>query len=127
HHAIYVETEKTIGNGMLYHVEGNLLVGMRLECKPAKDPRKSITGVSSQHIGWITAQNHDSDRMKEICSTVPPPAAQLNLNGSRLDPSKPIRHCQHWVAEVIGALKEEGILEPLGPTDDPSIQLRSDS
>ena len=124
HHAIYVETEAAKGEGMIYHVVGNLLTGMELGFGAALDPLRSTTGVSKQHLGWITKENYHL--MKAVCSMIPPPTAQMALDGTKLDLSQPIRHCQHWVAEAIDALKTGGLLDPLGPTDDPTIQLRKD-
>lgn len=123
HHAIYVETDEVNEEGVLYHAVGSVLRGMKLDIRTDKDPLRSDTGVSRQQIGWVTKQNHH--RMQEVCLTIPPPAAQLALNGKKLNPSQPIRHCQHWVAEAIDALKAEGVLDPLGPTDDAGIQFRS--
>lgn len=92
---------------------------MTHEFKPAVDPLRSTTGLSKQQIGWVTKQNHH--RMEAVYRMVRPPTAQLALNGTRLNPSQPIRHCQHWVAEVVDALKAEKILDLY----DSSIQFRS--
>lgn len=61
-------------------------------------------------IGSIKAS--DVPRFEAICQGVPPPGAQLKLNGARKDPSKPIRRCGEWVQEVKEAVLAEGIITP---------------
>ncbi len=117
HHAIYVETDQAGQEGMLYDVTGTVLRGMEYRSRRGVDPRLSATGLSRQHVGWITKENYL--RMESVFQNIPPPTAQLALNGSRLDRSKPLRHCQHWATEAIDALKAEELLDPLGPTDNP--------
>lgn len=38
---------------------------------------------------------------------MPPPEAQLKLNGPPKDPSKPLRKCGEWVEEALARLVEE--------------------
>ena len=122
HHAIYVEIDQVAQTGMLHHVVDSILMGMEYQSRQGVDPLLSPTGLSRQHVGWITEENYLF--MEPVLQKITPPIAQLALNGSKLDPSRPIRHCQHWAAEGLDALKVEGFLDPLGPTDDPRIELR---
>lgn len=43
--------------------------------------------------------------LDELCRSISPPAAQMNLNGTRKDPTRPLRRCGEWVEEV----KEEAL------------------
>jgi hypothetical protein len=53
----------------------------------------------------------DVPLLEETCKSVPPPAAQVALNGRRLDPPKPLRRCAEWVQEVVAKALAEGVLK----------------
>ena len=97
-------------SGQIFHVIGNILTGMEFQTKPAKRPDDSQSYVpgSLKFIGRI--QNSDMSKLEQACRAVAPPGAQLRLNGTRKDPSKPIRRCGEWVHEVKEKVLSEGLV-----------------
>jgi hypothetical protein len=97
HVAIYVETKPKSdtheGSGIKYHVVGTILLGMEYTRETSQNYMLSPEYVDgADHlIGRISET--DIPLLEEICKSVPPPAAQVALNGRRLDPSKPLRRC----------------------------------
>lgn len=124
HHAIYVHLNKGSKEGLkgyLFHVIGSLQSGMALEVREEPHPFDTPTGDSVQQVGWVS---HDMFvDIERICKTIPPPEKQW-LGAKLLVRKTEIRHCQHWAAEAIDALRKEGILEPLGPSDNGAIIMR---
>ncbi|OIW34631.1 hypothetical protein CONLIGDRAFT_688526 [Coniochaeta ligniaria NRRL 30616] len=119
HHAVYVETGIDKG-GHLFHVTGDIRIGM-VFWQP--HPFDTTAGLSVQHIGWIS---HDKlVEIRVVCETIPPPPRQYE-GPKRLVPRHAIRHCQHWAADAIAALRERAILQPLGPGDDAAVVKRRD-
>ncbi|KAM0544116.1 hypothetical protein ACHAPJ_011998 [Fusarium lateritium] len=109
HVAIFIENGRE-GSGTIYHVIGNILLGMEFNIKPAKRPNLSESFVpgTQRQIGRI--QQADVARFEAVCQNNPPPGAQLRLNGRPKDPSKPIRRCGEWVNEVVDRALYEGII-----------------
>jgi hypothetical protein len=115
HVAIYVETKHKSydheGAGIKYHVVGTILLGMNYERQISEDYMLSPEYVAGadRHIGHIEAT--DIPLLERICESIPPPAAQVALNGRRLDPSKPLRRCGEWVQEVVAKALAEGVVK----------------
>ncbi|KAK0369697.1 hypothetical protein CABS03_01686 [Colletotrichum abscissum] len=109
HVAIFIEDGQH-GSGTIYHVIGNILVGMEFQIKPAKRPDLSESFVpgTQRQLGRI--QKADVVSFEALCRSVPPPGAQLKLNGRPKDPSKPIRRCGEWVHEVADKALSQGII-----------------
>ena len=109
HVGIFVETESD-GSGRIYHVVGNILMGMNYEKKRAKQPDLSETFIvgSKKLIGQVGISK--MDQFEAICQAIPPPGAQLKLNGEPIDPSIPIRRCAEWVEEVLEQLRKDNIM-----------------
>lgn len=57
------------------------------------DSPEFVTGTDLL-IGEIAEA--DMSLLEGICESTPPPAAQVALNGRRLDPSKLLRRCGEW-------------------------------
>lgn len=118
HVAIYVKTnprsKDSEGSGIKYHVVGTILLGMKYTRETSENYMLSpeyITGAD-RLIGSIAET--DVPLLERICESIPPPAAQVALNGRRLDPSKPLRRCGEWVQEVVAkALAEVVVGEDL--------------
>ncbi|KAK5652948.1 hypothetical protein OQA88_9427 [Cercophora sp. LCS_1] len=109
HHAIFIAVSGDGKRGTLFHVIGSLQQGMKYEARrDCPDPAVSVEIREVHHIGWV--RRGTVDEVDRVCQTVAPPEKQFSL-ARRLNPDRPIRHCQHWVAEVIAALRTEGILE----------------
>lgn len=85
---------------------------MTYEIKPGKKPQDSLSFVpgSKKHVGTIAQSN--MGKLDELCRSIPPPGAQLKLNGSRKDPTKPLRRCGEWVQEVKEASLSSGLITP---------------
>ena len=116
HVQIFIETEpdgsgNESGSGRIYHVTGNILTGMMLETKLAQRPESFGTFVqgSKKLVGHIEPAR--VDQFKRICEAIPPPGAQLKLNGQLKDPSIPIRRCGDWVDQVLEWTRAEGLLD----------------
>jgi hypothetical protein len=109
HVALFIEMQGD-GSGQIFHVVGNILQGMTYETKPGKNPQESLSFVpgSKKHVGHITQS--DMGKLDELCRSVPPPGAQLKLNGTRKDPTKPLRRCGEWVQEVRAAALSRGLI-----------------
>jgi hypothetical protein len=115
HVAIYVETKPKSddleSSGIKYHVVGTILLGMKYERQISENymlSREYVDGADHL-IGRIPKA--DVPLLEETCKSVPPPAAQVALNGRRLDPSKPLRRCREWVQEVVAKALAEGVLK----------------
>ena len=107
HHGIFVETEVD-GSGTLFHVIGNIQLGMSYESRPEKKPELSLTFLNKRLLGWI--YNSEIDRFDAICRDNPPPAAQFK-GGKRINPNVPLRRCQEWTREIIQNLRDEGVIK----------------
>ena len=72
HHAIWVDTgtERDLPNGK------SVDVGMLFQVKNGVDPEESNEGKEKIKIGTI--RNNDLERLKQICSQLPPPSKQFN-------------------------------------------------
>ena len=111
HVSIFVETHETgPESGHLYHVEGNILMGMTYRAKPAHSPEDSATYVpgSKVLIGRVAVINYP--RVNTVCEAIPAPGKQMNLRGKRLNPNLPLRRCGEWVDEAILALRTRRVL-----------------
>lgn len=115
HVAIYVETKPRgndyEGSGIKYHVVGTILLGMKYTREISENYMLSpeyVTGAD-RLIGSISET--DVPLLERICELIPPPAAQVALNGRRLDPSKPLRRCGEWVQEVVAKALAEGVVK----------------
>lgn len=104
HVRLFVETQENEG-GQIFHVVGTILQGMIFETRSDMKPESDVLFVpgSQKYIGQI-AQSA-MGQWGDLCRSIPPPAAQMNLNGTRKDPTKPLRRCGEWVEEV----KEEAL------------------
>ena len=115
HVAIYVETKPKSdireGSGIKYHVVGTILLGMKYTCETSGDYMLSPEYVegADRLIGRISES--DIPLLEEICESIAPPAAQVALNGRRLDPSKPLRRCGEWVQEVVAKALAERVVK----------------
>lgn len=115
HVAIYIETKpKSVdheGAGIKYHVVGTILLGMVYERQISENYTLSPEYVAGADclIGRIAET--DIPSLEEICESIPPPAAQVALNGRRLDPSKPLRRCGEWVQGVVAKALAEGVVK----------------
>ena len=107
---------------------------MQYEDTKSGNPEDDVAFVEGTKKKVGTIKTSDFARLREICQSLPvlvntilskPNQAkkctmllilklsgpQLNLNGSRIDPSKPVRRCTQWTAEAVEALTEAGILQ----------------
>lgn len=115
HIGIFVETgENGHTTGRKFHVIGSIITagpGMQYEEKESNDPVSSASYVpgTKQLVG--TVDRHDMPRFRAVCQSIPVPGPQLNLNGSRIDRSKPVRRCTEWTAEAVDALRRQGVLQ----------------
>lgn len=89
HVTSFLETEDN-GDGTTYHVTGTILNGMNYQSRHDQKPDNSATYVpgSKVRIGQINTE--DIARLEAVCESIPPSAKQMRLNGSRIDPSKPL-------------------------------------
>lgn len=110
HHSIYIETDKSNMEGILYHVVGNLRTGMKIQIMPSKNPERFPSVESQLVIGCVGSKN--ILRFEELADSIPAPKPQLYLGGQRIYPSEPLRTCQEWVDEVLQASKLAGIIGP---------------
>ncbi|OBT90293.1 hypothetical protein VE02_03352 [Pseudogymnoascus sp. 03VT05] len=109
HVRLFVETQED-GGGQIFHVIGTILQGMTFETRPEIKPENDVLFVpgSQKYVGRI-AQSAMRE-LDELWRSIPPPAAQMNLNGSRKDPTKPLRRCGEWVEEVKEAALRRGLI-----------------
>ncbi|KAK3938134.1 hypothetical protein QBC46DRAFT_441455 [Diplogelasinospora grovesii] len=122
HRGIYVgtEDEKDKEKGYLYHTVGSMGSGFTFEVKQVKHPAYDRKFISVQQIGWIVKAK--LEEIKTVCETIPPPPKQWD-GKKRLVPRRRLRHPQHWTADALEALRQKGIVEDLGPSDDRSIMV----
>jgi hypothetical protein len=106
HHAIFVQTESD-GNGYIFQVTGTIQDGMVYESKPGKKPDESLSFVSKSFLGYVEINNYE--RINEICGSIPPPKKQFD-GQRRINKREPLRRCQEWTGEAIGALQGSGII-----------------
>jgi hypothetical protein len=140
HIGVFVETEEDgPKTGRMFEVTGNIVIrggGMQYEDTKSGNPEDDVAFVEGTKKKVGTIKTSDFARLREICQSLPVPGKynplqtrpsqakkctmllilklsgpQLNLNGSRIDPSKPVRRCTQWTAEAVEALTEAGILQ----------------
>lgn len=114
HIGVFLETEDAgPRSGILFNVVGTVVIGQgqTYEEETTPDPADAPNYVqdSKKFIGTI--DKGDIDRFRTICKSIPVPGPQLKLNGTRIDPTKPLRRCMEWTAEAIEALFEDGVLK----------------
>lgn len=110
HAFFFVQTEDE--GGMLYHVVGTILMGMKYESKKGKEPSQSGTHVEGTQTFIGHLRHSDVARFEAVSEAIPPPGKQVNLRGAPLDPSIPLRRCGEWVNEVKAKCLDEGIIIP---------------
>lgn len=96
HVAIFIETGDE-GSGILYHVVESILRGMEYQRRKGHHYSKSFSFVPGTDVLVGNIQSADLSRFDSICESVPAPGAQLNLDGSRIDASVPLRRYIEWV------------------------------
>jgi hypothetical protein len=121
----------------MFEVTGNIVIrggGMQYEDTKSQNPEEDVAFVEGTQKKVGTVKVSDFARLREICQKIAVPGKlflfsknkkkvqcllisilsgpQLNLNGSRIDSSKPVRRCTQWTAEAVEALLEAGILLP---------------
>ena len=72
---------------------------------------KSFSFVPGTDVLVGSVQSADLSRFDQICESVPAPGAQLNLDGSQIDASVPLRRCIDWVKEVVEKFVAEGVVK----------------
>lgn len=99
HVRLFVKTRDD-GSGQIFHVIGTILQGMTFETRSEGVPENEVLFVpgSKKYVGEI-AQSAIGE-LDALCRSIPPPAAQMNLNGTRKDPTKALRRCGEWAGEV---------------------------
>jgi hypothetical protein len=110
HVRLYVETDSSKKMGLVFHVIGNILMGMTYEKKIDERPDTSVTYVDNSMVRIGSVEATDLARFELACEAVPVPGKQLTLIGTRLDPSKPVRRCGEWVQDAKEKLLAEGIV-----------------
>lgn len=85
---------------------------MKYEEKTAQNPVNSDSCVPGTKTKIGTVKASDLHRFRDTCQSIPVPGPQLNLNGSRMDKSRPLRRCTEWTEEAVAALIGAGILQP---------------
>lgn len=119
HHAIWVNTggKKVLPNGQsvdsgeIIQVVGNIQQGMTFQVKNV-GPEESNAGKEKTKLG--TVKKDEVEKLKQICSELPPPSKQFN-GRKRIDPSKDLYRCQEWTKEAIQRLRDAGVLETVTP------------
>lgn len=107
HHAIFAEHIKS-GGGTLYHVTGDIQNGMKYETRSlSRKPDVSASFISKTYIGRVKVA--DVGRIDAVCQSIAAPAKQFQ-GAKRIDSKTPLRRCQEWTKEAIGALQSQGIL-----------------
>ncbi|GIZ45770.1 hypothetical protein CKM354_000892300 [Cercospora kikuchii] len=109
HVAIFVGTE-TDGGGLIFHVTGNILSGMKYEKQVSDRPDNSASFIAGTQRLIGTLQKSKLSDFESACESVPVPGAQLKLNGTPKDPSKPIRRCGEWVEDAKAKVTADGIM-----------------
>ncbi|KFY56117.1 hypothetical protein V497_06501 [Pseudogymnoascus sp. VKM F-4516 (FW-969)] len=99
HVRLFVKTQDD-GSGQIFHVIGTILQGMTFETRSGGVPENEVLFVpgSKKYVGEI-AQSAIGE-LDALCRSIPPPAAQMNLNGTRKDPTKALRRCREWAEEM---------------------------
>jgi hypothetical protein len=108
HHAIFVETNKDL-TGYIYQVTGNIQTGMIYGHRSSNRPEEDSTSfLAKTYIGKVSQA--DYDRIQPVIEAIPPPSKQFD-GPKRINPGVPLRRCQEWTEEAIGALIDNGILQ----------------
>lgn len=110
HVAIFIESNED-GDEILYHVVRSILMGMGYQRRKSHNYARSVGFVRVTDILVGQVQAADLSRFDAICDSVPAPCAQLNLNGSPIDASKPLRRCIEWIKEVVEQAVAEGVVK----------------
>ena len=110
HIGIWVQTHLQQNKGDMFHVTGNILMGMVYEHKVTHKPESSLSFVpgTKRYKGWIYST--DLNALESVCRSIDVPGSQLALNGKPLNPSVPIRRCTEWTAEAVTSLLAQEIL-----------------
>ncbi|OQN99781.1 hypothetical protein B0A48_14551 [Cryoendolithus antarcticus] len=117
HIKLFVEThESGPGTGRTYEVIGTVVKGgggqKYEEDHAASDPANRLEYVPGTKLKIGTVKESDLERFSEVCRRIPVPEPQLNLNGSRMNPSKPIRRCTELTREAVAALIGSEVVLP---------------
>jgi hypothetical protein len=107
---VYTAEDSSKKTGLVFHVIGNILMGMTYEKKIDERPDTSVTYVDNSMVRIGSVEATDLARFELACEAVPVPGKQLALNGTRLDPSKPVHRCGEWVQDAKEKFLAEGIV-----------------
>lgn len=130
HHTIFIVTDDDSNSrpkrGHRLHVIGNLQQGMEISIERDRPPPFGTPAAVGwvRHEGWI--RHKDLERAVEICSGVPAPAKQFDGPRRLGQKGVPLRHCQHWAAEALDAMRAEGVLAPLRESDSDELIILFD-
>lgn len=89
HTVIFVETDAD-GSGVIHHVTGDLVSGMKYDWKKARQPELSGTFYNKEHIGYVGSSSYPQS-VDQICIAQPAPPRQkaFNTRTLRYEPIKP--------------------------------------
>ena len=122
HVAIHVETRPKSndheGAGIKYHVVGTILLGMKYERQATENYVLSPEYIAGAERLIGRVNEVDMPLLEQICESIPPPGAQVSLNGRRLDPSKPLRRCGEWIQEVLAEALAHGVIKEADTAND---------
>jgi hypothetical protein len=114
HIAIYIETAPAEDEGWLHHVTGTILNGMEYTPRPTPNPVQLPEHVPSSMMQIAIIEDEDLDKFREeCCLAVPPPRAQVTLNGTRLYPGTPLYRCGDWLKDVQDIAFKKGIFKSM--------------
>lgn len=90
YHTIIFARTNADGSGIIHHVTGDLVTGMRYESKDGRDPEKSATFFSKEYLGAIPISSYPA-AIDQICRQQPPPPRQKSYNAktNRTEQIKP--------------------------------------
>lgn len=73
------------------------------------EPELIVDFIGKESLGVVGKKDYDSGRVKEVVEQCRPPKKQFE-GAKRIYPTEPLRRCQEWAAEAIGALRNDSVL-----------------
>jgi hypothetical protein len=110
HITIFIEKDPIDASGVMYHVTGTVLMGMRYEYRTSHNFKYSHTAIPGSEVLVGNILEADIQRFEATCESIPAPGAQVDLRSRPLNPSIPIRRCTEWVNEVVEQVKADGVV-----------------
>ncbi|KAH7150466.1 hypothetical protein B0J13DRAFT_550219 [Dactylonectria estremocensis] len=127
HWALWIPSQADAGIGKRVHATGDARVGFEVvfdrnydiehtgrqhQLVPLANVLEAFIDEASCTVGPLSSECRPCDKIEEVALRVPAPGPSLVASSSNTPRHRvPIKNCQTWLAELVGKLIEEGVMD----------------